>query len=396
MFPIFDVHNNIIAFGGRIIGEGEPKYLNSPETILFDKHKNLYGLNIARTSKKNQIIIVEGYMDTIALHQAGFDNAVASLGTAFNVEHARLLRKYTEEVILIYDSDAAGTNAALRAIPILVSSGLRVKVLQVVGAKDPDEYLKKYGAEAFEVLLKDALSHVDFQINHIKSKYNLENTDQKIKFTTEVSVLLAGLHNAIEQDAYVKQTAVFSGISEDSIKKEMVKEINKPQKPIVLKSVAASKPISKFNIHKEKDKDQSQKGVIEAQKSLLNIISNNELVYLNVKKYLTPEKFIEPYFQKLAGKIYELSERKSNICPAELINYFDNSQEQRIVTEIFAIPIEYSSKTELEKAVNDQVKLILKTRIDTLTRQSNDIELMQQLIQDKRNLENLNITLTDG
>lgn len=394
MFPIFDVHHNIIAFGGRIIGEGEPKYLNSPETILFDKHKNLYGLNIARTSKRDQIIIVEGYMDTIALHQAGFDNAVASLGTAFNVEHARLLKKYKQEVILLYDSDTAGTNAALRAIPILVLAGLNVKVLQVTGAKDPDEYLKTYGKDAFEQLLNTAQNYMDFQINHIKSRYNLDNTDQKIKFTTEVATLLAGLENAIEQDAYIKQTASYSGISDDSIKKEISKINNKPKKPIELKSVSASKPISKFN--NNKNTDQSQKGVIEAQKRLLNIISNNQLVYSKVKKYLTAEKYIEPYYQKLAGKIYELSENQSNIYPAELINYFDNLEEQRKITEIFAVPLEYSSNAELEKAVNDQVKLILKTRMDMLTRQSSDIELMQQLIQDKRNLDNLNITLTDG
>lgn len=392
MFPIFDVHNNIIGFGGRIIGEGQPKYLNSPETILFDKSKNLYGLNIARVSKKEEIIIVEGYMDVIALHQSGFNNTVASLGTAFSVDQSRLLKKYCKEAIIIYDSDDAGTNATLRAIPILVSSGLKVKILQVEGAKDPDEYIKKYGKDAFEKLLENAYGYIDFQINCIKKRYNLQNIEHKIKFTNEVSKLLSSLDNAIEQEAYIKQISELTDISGDSIKKEIIKFVTKNEKPIVLKPKVLNKQIPNHNVEYVKP----QRNVFEAQKRILNIIANNELVYQNVKKYLTAEKFIEPYFRKLAKKIYELCDKRSNIYPAELINYFENSEEQRVITEIFAIPIEYSSVSELEKALNDQIKLILKTRIDIEIKQPNDIQQMQKLIEDKLNVDKLNITLTDG
>lgn len=392
MFPIFDVHNNIIGFGGRILGEGQPKYLNSPETMLFDKSKNLYGLNLARASKNKQIIIVEGYMDTIALHQAGFNSAVASLGTAFNIEQAKLLRKYAEEVILVYDSDDAGTNATLRAIPMLVSSGLKVKILQVTDAKDPDEYIQKYGSEAFKKLLLNSEGYTEFQIGCIKKKYNLENTEHKVRFIMEVSKLLSKLDNAVEQDAYIKQISNITQISQDSIKQEIFKLITKDEKAIVLKNTAKNKPISKYKVENAK----TAKGTVEAQKQLLNIIANNEAVYQKIKKYLKAENFIEPCLQKLATKIYELCDKNSNIYPAELINYFDNPEEQRMVTEIFALPVEYSCVSELENAVNDQVKLILKTRIDTISRQSDDIQQMQQLIEDKLNLDKLNITLTDG
>lgn len=395
MFPIFDIHNNIIGFGGRIIGQGQPKYLNSPETLLFDKSKTLYGLNYARASKKNQIIVVEGYMDVIALHQAGFNNAVASLGTAFNIEHAKLIRKYCQEVVLIYDSDLAGTNAALRAIPILVSSGLSVKILQVKDSKDPDEYIKIYGADAFNELLKTATNYLDFQIECIKKKYNLEDTLQKVQFTNEVSKLLSKLDNAIEQDAYIKQVSEIAGISENSIKQEIAKAINKAEKTAIINPHIPSKPISKYNY----ENNEITKGVIKAEQELLNIISNNNLVYYKLKNYLKADDFIEPCFKKLASKIYELCENKGNICPAELINYFDDAVEQKMVTEVFAITEEYNDMLELEKTINDHVRIILKSGIEKIykkAKESYDIPQMQKLMEDKRNIDKLNITLADG
>ncbi len=398
MFPIFDIHNNVIGFGGRIIGSGEPKYLNSPETILFDKSKNLYGLNLARLSKKNQIIIVEGYMDTITLHQAGFNNTVASLGTSFNIEHSKLLRKYTQEVILIFDSDEAGINATLRAIPILLSSGLKVKVLQIPNAKDPDEYLQKYGQLAFENLLATAKSYIDFQILCIKKKYNIENTEEKIKFTTEVAKLLQKLDNDIEKDAYIKQTAKITDISEGSIRSEISKINLKIETP---KKITNQKPILTYNNHNtiKQDTNTLPKNLIKAQISLLNLIATNELVYEKVKQYLKPENFIEASFQNLAKKIYELRNKKSNIYPAELINYFDKPEEQKIVSAVFSLNTEeYSQISTLEKLINDQVKLILKTHLNKISKELKDENVyeMQQLLEDGRNLDKLNITLTDG
>lgn len=386
MFPIFDIHNNVIAFGGRIIGEGQPKYLNSPETPIFNKSRNLYALNLARSSRKKQLIVVEGYIDALTLHQAGFNNTVASLGTAFNSQHSKIIRKYAEEIILIYDSDDAGTNAALRALPILSLSGLKVKVLQVKDAKDPDEFIRKYGKEAFEKLLETAQSATTFQIECIRKKYNLNNTEDKIEFTKEISKLLTKLDNAIEQDAYIKEVSTAAKISEDSIRKEIFKLSADNQTPNYSYKVI-NKSISRYNT----EDSPTDKGIIEAQEELLNIISNNDLIYHSVNKYLKADKFIGSTFKNIAAKIYEFKERKMSIYPAELLNYFENTEEQKEVTKIFTIQVEPTPKV-----VNDYVKLILETRIEMASKNSNDIEQMQQLLEDKRNLDKLNITLTDG
>lgn len=401
MFPIFDVHNNIIGFGGRILGDGQVKYLNSPETPLFNKSKVLYGLNYARASKKNQFIIVEGYMDVIALHQAGFNNAVASLGTAFNIEHSKLIRKYAQEVILLYDSDEAGTNAILRAIPILVSSGLKVRVLQVENVKDPDEYLKAYGADAFKSLLETAVNYIDFQIKNIKKHYNLENIEQKVQFTNEVSKLLLNLDNAIEREAYIKQISKIAEISENSIKQEMLKFAKQEMAKANNKAVNEIKKANTVKVQSNNQNDKIKKVTIKAQQMLLYIISNNNLVYSKVKQYLQPEDFIEPCFKKLAYKIYELRDAGNNIYPAELINYFDNPTEQNMISESFSVNNmeEYDDIRILEKTINDNIKIILKDNIDkklNKAEENNDENQIQKLTNDKLNVYKLNITLSDG
>ncbi len=193
MFPIFDVHNRVIAFGGRILGDGNPKYLNSPESKLFDKSRNLYGMNIARTARGRKIILVEGYMDVIAMHQAGFSNAVASLGTAFTTGQASLVRRYADEVVIAYDMDNAGINATLRAIPILKNAGLGVRVLSVEGAKDPDEFIQTFGAKAFEGLIAKAKSSLMFEINQLERDHNLDDPEGRTNFDVAVAKKTTGI-----------------------------------------------------------------------------------------------------------------------------------------------------------------------------------------------------------
>ncbi len=399
MFPIFDIHNNVIGFGGRIIGQGEPKYLNSPDTILFDKSRNLYGFNIARKSKRDYIILVEGYMDTIALHQAGFDNAAASLGTAFNIEHARLIKKYKKEVVVLYDSDEAGTNAILRAIPILKKAGLDIRVLQVTDAKDPDEYLKKYGSEQFEKLILTAQSYIDFQMNYVHKKYNVEDTQQQIKLTQELALIISRLDNAIEIEAYAKKASQISGISLEAITSELYKIINKnnseAEKAILKpKKEISNKIISKSEIKEKKDNAQ---GLENAQKEILRLIYENEKIYLKVKDYLQPCNFKETYFQRLAEILYKHKETKKEISTAEIIDYFEDTEQRNIISSIFfKDEQEYSSSKLLEKAINDQVKLILSNYITETINKLEDIEKIQKLIMDRQNLNNLNIRLTDG
>ncbi len=228
MFPIIDVRGNIIGFGGRIMNNNDPnaaKYLNSPETLIFNKRKNLFALNLAKKSKLGYLILVEGYMDAVALHQYGFDCAVASLGTALTEEHAALLTRYTDQVVLIYDGDEAGQRATRRAIPILEKAGLQVKVLKMKDAKDPDEFLKKFGADKFKVLLEDASNRVEYQLNAIRRNYDIKEDDQRVKFIQECAALISTLGSSVTREVYGRRIAQEGGISYEAMNMEVEKVI---------------------------------------------------------------------------------------------------------------------------------------------------------------------------
>ena len=225
MFPIIDVRGNVIGFGGRIMknDDNAAKYLNSPETLIFNKRKNLFGLNIAKKTKLDYMILVEGYMDAIALHQYGFDCAVASLGTSLTEEHAVLLSRYTENVVLIYDGDQAGQRAAQRAIPMLEKAGLQVKVLQLKDAKDPDEYLKKFGADKFKLLLESSSNRVEYQLNAIYRKYDMAIDEERVKFIAEAAEFVSTLSNAVQREVYGTRAAEAARISFEAMKIEISK-----------------------------------------------------------------------------------------------------------------------------------------------------------------------------
>ena len=223
MFPIIDVRGNVIAFGGRIIKKDSDaaKYLNSPETLIFNKRKNLFGMNLAKKTKHPYFILVEGNIDVVALHQYGFDNAVASLGTSLTEEQAALLSKYTEQVVLIYDGDNAGQNATKRAIPILEKAGIQVKVLQLRDAKDPDEFLKKFGPDRFKILLEESSNRVEYQLNAILKKYDLRDDDQKVKYLQESAELICTLSSSVQREVYSGRVAETAKISMEAMKMEV-------------------------------------------------------------------------------------------------------------------------------------------------------------------------------
>ena len=223
MFPIIDVRGNVVGFGGRVLGDGEPKYLNSNETLIFNKRKNLFGLNFAKKTKEKSIILVEGNIDVVTLHQFGFDNAVASLGTSLTEDQVTLLTRYTEEVILTYDGDEAGQRAARRAIPMLEKAGIKVKVLQLKDAKDPDEFLHKFGADRFKLLLEDCSNRVEYQLNAILKKYNIAEDDQRISFIHEAAELISSLPSAVQREIYGARVAEKGNISTDAMKLEIGK-----------------------------------------------------------------------------------------------------------------------------------------------------------------------------
>ena len=221
MFPIIDVRGNVIGFGGRVMDDSVPKYLNSPDTPVYNKSRNVFALNIAKTSKAGRVILTEGYMDTIALHQAGFDNAVASLGTALTEEHGQLLARHFQEAVIAYDGDGAGVKAAQRAIPILEKAGMKVKVLRMAGAKDPDEFIKAYGRGAFAKLLDQSENQVDYRLAQLRKKYDLADDSQKVAFLQDAAQLVSALPSAAEREIYGGHAAQAAGVSADAMKLEV-------------------------------------------------------------------------------------------------------------------------------------------------------------------------------
>lgn len=227
MFPIIDVRGNVIGFGGRVMDDSTPKYLNSPETLIFNKRRNLFGMNIVKKSKQGFIILTEGYMDAIALHQYGFDCAVASLGTSLTQEHADMLSKYTNEVVLTYDGDQAGQNATQRAIPMLEKTGLRVKILRMQGAKDPDEFLKKYGADRFKLLLQGSENQAEYRLRSLQMRYDLTNDEQKVLFAKEAAELIASFATTVEREVYANRAAEMAGLTPEVMKIEINRAVRR-------------------------------------------------------------------------------------------------------------------------------------------------------------------------
>lgn len=391
MFPIFDIQGRVIGFGGRILDKGEPKYLNSPETLIFNKSRNLYGLNLARASKNKQIIIVEGYMDMISIYQAGYHNVVASLGTAFNQDHVSVLKKFASDVILLFDSDEAGTKAALRAIPVLLKSGFRVKVAQVPEGKDPDGFIKQYGAKELGKLLLNAQSYVTFQVDCIRKHYNMQNTEHRISFTTEAAELLAKIPSSIEQDVYTKEVAEYADISEEAIKIEMDKIRDRNDSRFTQE--AERKRIKAYSETTAKIAERS-KGILEAQREILHLCIFWDDIYDKIKEFITAEDFIEPVYQKLAFLIFDYRQRKQTLFPAELMNHFETVEEQKRAGEVFAVSVNHESRKDLEKAVNEEIRLIKKTGIDQRASNATDIESIKRLVEERKMLGEMSIILT--
>ncbi|MFV0315269.1 MAG: DNA primase [Anaerotignum sp.] len=389
MFPIFDPQGRVVGFGGRIIGKGEPKYLNSPETILFSKSRNLYGLNFAKAARKKELILVEGYMDMISLYQAGFHNVVAALGTAFNQEHARTLKKFAEDMILLYDSDEAGTNATLRAIPVLTSNGFRVRVTQVPNGKDPDDYIKENGAAAFSKLLLNAVHYISFEIACIQRKYNLTNPEHKVRFATEAADILSKLDNAIERNVYASEVSRMTGVEEEAIRSEIDKRVKKVddafQKEAEKRRQLNQKPSSLGRYQ--------EKGLMEAQRSILFFAASGQNIYETLVVALDKEDFTEDLYYRVFRVIGTLWEDVGNVFPAELVSYFENSAEQKQVTEIFAIQLPAENKEDLQKAINEAIKLLKRTKIDKMTATATTAEDLQSLMEAKKMLASLHITI---
>lgn len=340
MFPIFDISSKVIAFGGRTLTNTGPKYLNSSETLIFNKSRNLYALNIAKNSGSKRIIIVEGYMDVITLHQYGLDFAVASLGTALAENQAKLLNKYAEEVIVAYDSDAAGQAAAQRNIDILNTIGCNVRVLQLTEEKDPDEYVRKNGIDKFLFLVNNSRSHIQFKIDNLKQQVDIKSIDGKIKFLNKMSDILAKVDNTIERDAYIRSLAMETGISVDSILAQVNKRLygESPRKTI------------KSNAKVEKNVVIVDKKLDSAEKILLYLIGTNHEIYKKFENDINNDLFSNGTNINVASKMIGKLSIGQLIEPGELMIGMDKEQQVNDISEIFSqnIVIDDIEKASLE------------------------------------------------
>jgi len=368
MYPISDVHGKVIGFGGRVMGDAEPKYLNSPETPVFDKRRNLYGLQFARTAKSGNIILCEGYMDVIAMHQAGFTQAVASLGTAFTAEQANLLRRYTENVLLAYDSDGAGTKAALRAIGILKEAGLTGKVINMKPYKDPDEFMKAEGKEAFEERIRQAENSFFFEIRILSQNYDLKDPESKTKFHKEIAKKLCEFSVEVERENYIEAIAEKYNIGFENLRKlvnsyagqtGLAKPIERPKSGI-------------------QQKNTPQENVKKSQRLLITWITDEPEVYAKIQRYITAEDFTE-----------DLS--KGTYNPAAIISMFSDEEEQREAAALFNTNLpQLNTKQEKEKAFHDIVYAVKKNSYEYFSGQLGaDVNALNKVISGKKALEEL-------
>uniref|UniRef100_UPI00402836C5 DNA primase n=1 Tax=Lachnospira sp. TaxID=2049031 RepID=UPI00402836C5 len=384
IFPIMDINNKVIGFGGRVMGDGKPKYLNSPETKLFDKSKNLYGLNVARSSRKNNLIICEGYMDVISMHQAGFNQAVASLGTALTPGHARLMKRYTDNVLITYDSDEAGVKAALRAIPILKEAGLSTKVINMRPYKDPDEFIKALGTEAFQERIDKAENSFIYEIGIIEKNYNRSDPESETAFEREVANKLVQFSEKLERDNYMKAVCRQFMIPEDGMR-EMVIRIGS-QGGIIPRQ---TQPVRRMEPARKKKED----GIRQAEKILLTWMIEDGDIYDKVSEYIQPDDFIDPLFKDVASKVYEQYETGS-VNPAAIIgSYSDGDMHSEIAAMFSAELSESLSKSEREKTLNDTVLRVKKSSLDYKLEHAADAKTMQDIIGRQMKLNNIHISL---
>lgn len=391
MFPIMDVNNKVIGFGGRVMGDGTPKYLNSPETMLFDKSRNLYGLNYARTSRKSYMIICEGYMDVIAMHQAGFTNAVASLGTAFTIQHSVLLKRYTQEVRLAYDSDGAGQKAALRAIPILKSAGINVRVIHMNPYKDPDEFIKNLGIEAFQERIDAAESSFMFEISVLEKNYKQSDPEGRASFMKAMARRLLQFPQELERNIYIDAIAGRYGIASEELKRMVNSFGASMSREQVEEAIYQQQEQEEMPVKKRAEKENS---VLTAQKLFLTWLIEDPSLYDKIKDYIDEDDFEDPLYHKTATLVFEELKVTGQVTPARILNQFEDVEEQKTAASLFNTKLKTDDDPAIrEKALNETVKRIKKNSLELKSRSVREISDLQKIIQEKAKLQKLYISL---
>ena len=411
MFPIQDVNHRVIGFGGRVIGDGEPKYLNSPETEIFDKSRNLYGLNHARTARKDHLILCEGYMDVIAMHQAGFTQAVASLGTAFTSGQASLLRRYTEKVILAYDSDGAGTKAALRAIEILRDTGLTGRILHLEPYKDPDEFIKNMGAEEFEERLKNAEDSFTFELRMMARDFDLKSPESKIKFRQRIVEKLVDITSQFEDaKPFIEVACELYHFGYDEMCKSVTSYANQRENNVGI--------VKRKEATQEKKTEHKADPLLKNQKILLTWLVDEPGLFPKVKKYITPQDFTEGVHRVGAQKLYEAYEAGQEANPSAIMTFLQaredsTPEEQEDIAALFCTRItdqlrrvqgqqevdldgsleEFSTKADKERALHDIILSLKRASLQyAMAHPGNDQAYFMRMVEDKKALQELEKT----
>ncbi|MCC2190054.1 DNA primase [Fusicatenibacter faecihominis] len=378
IFPIMDVNNRVIGFGGRVMGDGKPKYLNSPETAVFDKSRNLYGLNVARTARKKSMLVCEGYMDVISMHQAGFKNSVASLGTALTTQHASLLKRYTDEVILTYDSDGAGIKAALRAIPMLKAAGISTRVLHMNPYKDPDEFIKTLGPEAFQERMDQAENSFLFEISILERDFDMHDPEGKTGFYQAVARKLMEFDQELERENYIQAVAERYQISFDSLRKMVNREAMRGAVP----------RREREEVVRPQKKREKEDGKKTSQRLLLTWLIEQKGLYEKISAYITPEDFTDPLYREVAEKLFEQL-KTGEVNPARILSAYEDAEQQREVAALFNATVRVETKAELEKALNETILRVLRGSIEYRTAHLDPADMagLQKIVADKRRVE---------
>ena len=378
MFPIFDLRGNVIAFGGRIMKDkdGAAKYLNSPETLVFKKKENLFAMNLAKNSKAGQFLVMEGYMDVISLHQNGFDNAVASLGTAFTPQQAEILKRYADKAVLCYDADEAGQKAADRAGEILREVGIKTRVMTITGGKDPDEYINTKGKEMFKLLIDNAESFIEYKTGKIEKQYNLEDTVEKLEFIEQIAKILANIKNGVEREIYIKNIARKTDISHESITAQVENLIRKNSRRAEMKAERDEKRAFEERTGGRKDLEEMR--LYNAEKLMLNLLCEKE-IFKGVSEKLQPEEFTEGIHRRLAEVIYSKQQTGEKLQPMSVISEFDEADAGR-VSEII---LDDKNVADKKMAANQAYKIIKAHQLKAEAMSGGDDAERLQAIMDK-------------
>lgn len=355
MFPIFDIKERVIAFGGRVLDDSLPKYMNSPETPIYSKSRNIYALNFARRAKVTKLLMVEGYMDVISLHKSGIPNAIASLGTALTEQQGRLMRKYAPEIILGYDADGAGQAAILRGLDILAVIGCNVKVMRITGAKDPDEFVNKYGPEKLIKLMDNAITLTEFKLDIVKKNSDISNVDGKISYLNNVATILSKINNSMERELYINKVSGELGIGVEAI----YAEINKKLFGNANKTAKITHKVIESSVNKQGAED-IPANVYNAEKLLIYLLCQNEQrIYKEIKKYINFEDFKVNLYKELAEKLFRYfdGEKLQNI-----VDLFSDERDINVITGIMQEDFNFGNNNE--KALNDALDIITKFSLE--------------------------------